>query len=62
MTDFSKVTKAAQTKVEVGMLRMPTTTHGRALPFFDTFLIELCKQDAVLLRKKPVNYLKINWS
>lgn len=50
MTDLSKVTKLAL--VEAGMLRMLTTTHGRALPLFDTFLIELRKQDTVLLRKK----------
>lgn len=50
MTDFSKVTKAAL--VEVGKLRMPIITHSKALPLFDTFLIEMYKQDAVLLRKK----------
>lgn len=52
MTDLSKVTKLAL--VEAGMLIMLTTTHGRALPLFDTFLIELRNQDTVLLRKNTL--------
>lgn len=60
MTDFSKVTRAAL--VEVEMLRMLTTTRGRPLPLFDTLLIELCKQDTVLVRKNTLYYyFKNNW-